>query len=303
MAAKNLATELNSSNGIFLEELADSQMFDVLLNNQNRAFEAVRTASNSILAAIDAIAGRLAHPTARLIYCGAGTSGRLALLDAVELDPTFSWPHERMHVLLAGGQDSFVTAQEGAEDDRDAGEAALRALNPSPQDVFIGLAASGTTPFVLSAMETANKAGCLTIGISNNDRTSVLTSASLPVLLETGPEVLAGSTRLAAGSSQKIALNIISTAVMAKLGRVYRGRMVDMRVTNAKLKNRAIRIVEDIAGCDPETAAKVLGQTNYDIKLAILTAKGADLAKAATVLDSEHRDLRKALKHLGLSED
>lgn len=299
-SVKDPSTEMSAPDGIHLDEMPDDAMFERLLSSQAKAIEAVRQAATSLQAAISAALDRLHQPDSRLIYCGAGTSGRIALLDAVELDPTFSWPRDRMHVLLAGGKSSLFEAQEGAEDDKGAAETSLSDLSLNQKDVLVGLAASGTTPFVVSALETANAAGCLTIGFANNDHTPVLERAKHSIFLGTGPEVLAGSTRLAAGSSQKIALNIFSTAIMTRLGRVYRGRMVDMRVTNTKLRSRAIRIVQELTGCSATQSEEALSLSNFNIKLAILIAHGVETATAEAALKAERGNLGSALICLDL---
>ncbi len=291
-------TERLGEDVAFLDELGEDDLFAALLAGQAEAARAVEAARGAILSAIRRAGGRLGDPRSRLIYCGAGTSGRLALLDAVELGPTFDWPAERRPVLLAGGADSLLEAREGAEDDETAGARAMRDLRPTARDVAIGLAASGTTPFVVAALRTAREAGALTIALANNPGTPLLAVAECPVLLRTGPEALAGSTRLAAGTSQKIALNILSTALMVRLGRVYRGRMVDMRVTNAKLRRRALAIVMDLSGCDTRRAALALREAGERIKPAVLIAKGAEPERARRALLQANGRLEAAMRTL-----
>ncbi|SDU45864.1 N-acetylmuramic acid 6-phosphate etherase [Stappia sp. ES.058] len=279
-----------------LEDLALGDLAAALIDSQAGALAALHKALPDLERAISVALEVLRAPDSRLIYCGAGTSGRVALLDAVELHPTFNWPSERVHVLLAGGVQSLGEAQEGAEDDAASAARALAALDVGPRDVVIGLAASGTTPFVLQAMATARAAGATTIGIANNPGAPLLDAVDGPILLETGPEALAGSTRLTAGTSQKICLNTFSTAVMMRLGRVYGGHMVDMRATNAKLRKRAQAIVADIAGCDAETARQALESCDQNVKQAILVLKGAAPADAARLLDDVSGDLGAAVK-------
>lgn len=278
-------TEAHDLDSPFLDSLGDGALFDALVGSQAKAVDAVKAAQGQIIDAVLAAAARLEKPTARLVYCGAGTSGRVALLDGVELSPTFNWPDQRLHILVAGGSASIVEAQEGAEDDEAAAAGAVGDLGLDKNDVVIGLAASGTTPFVIAALQAANQSGALTIGIANNAQTPVLVQADVPVFLDTGSEALAGSTRLAAGTSQKIALNIFSTALMVRLGKVYRGRMIDMRVTNRKLRSRALGIVRDIVGCDDQTALKALQASDFDVKQAILMARGAGRDEAVALLD------------------
>lgn len=277
-------TEALEHEAPFLDTLDDEALFETLLGGQSKAIGAVARAKPGLMRAIAAAAEALEAPGSRLIYCGAGTSGRVALLDGVELNPTFNWPEARLHILVAGGTASFVEAQEGAEDDGAVAARALGELGLGASDVVVGLAASGTTPFVLAALEAGNRAGALTISMANNAGTPVLAEARCPVLLETGAEALAGSTRLAAGTSQKIALNIFSTALMVRLGKVYRGRMIDMRVTNRKLQARAVAIVCDIVGCDEARARQALSACDFDIRQAILVARGATRGQAAALL-------------------
>ncbi|MBB3952120.1 N-acetylmuramic acid 6-phosphate etherase [Aureimonas jatrophae] len=253
-----------------LEALPSRTLLEALIGGQDEALRAVRDALPRIDAAVDAAAGRLGRPQARLAYCGAGTSGRLAMLDGVELGPTFSWPAERCVYLLAGGTAAFSQAREGAEDEESAAHTAIREAGIGRDDVVVALAASGRTPYTIAAVRSARERGALTIGFANNPGTPLLDVSEHPVLLRTGPEVLAGSTRLAAGTAQKAALNLFSTAVMVRLGKVFRGRMVDMRPSNRKLRERARRMVAEVAGCDEADAEAALQATGGAIREAIL---------------------------------
>ena len=196
-----------------LDEYETRDLVAALIDDQELAADAVRRAAAFITAAVDAAVPRL-EAGGRLIYIGAGTSGRLGLLDSVELYPTFSWPPERALALLAGGRDAIYRAIEGAEDDREQGAQDLRAINPSPDDVVILLAASGATPYVMGAVAAARAAGALTIGIGNNPGAPIALEAEIGIVLETGYELISGSTRLKAGTAQKIALNTFSSAEM-----------------------------------------------------------------------------------------
>lgn len=255
-----------------LEDRSPAAILGVLVDGQRRALDAVEGALPAIERAAIAAAERLGA-AGRLIYCGAGTSGRIGLLDAVELGPTFDWPDERRHVVLAGGKASLLRAREGAEDDADAGRAAMRAIDPGPADVCLALAASGRTPFTLAAAAAVRETGGLTIGLANNPDAPLLAACQHAILLRTGPEVLAGSTRLAAGTAQKAALNLFSTLLMIRLGKVFRGRMVDMRPTNAKLKARAGRIVREVTGCSETRALAALQAAGGSIRAAILAVE------------------------------
>ena len=267
-----------------------------MLDNQQSAFAAVRTALPALTQAVQAAAARL-RESGRLIYVGAGASGRLAVQDGVELHPTFGWPHERLVYLLAGGEGALIRSLEGAEDDAAAGGTAMAALAPGPADVVVAVAASGTTAFTRAAQAAARAAGSLTIAMANNPSAPLLAEAEIAVLLHTGPEFLAGSTRMTAGTAQKIALNLLSTQLMTELGRVYQGLMVNVVPANAKLVDRSQRIVQAIAGCDREAAASAWERAGQDIRLAVLLLDGLDPQEAGTRLSAARGDLRRARPH------
>lgn len=247
----------------------------------------------------DAIASSLATG-GRLFYAGAGTSGRLALLDAVECGPTFGIEAGIIIPLLAGGDQAFLNAVEGAEDDRQAAIAALTAENFSKADILIGIAASGATPFTLAAIAHANQCGAITGSITNNPNSPIAHAARIAIEINSGPEIIAGSTRLSAGTTQKIALNILSSTAMIKLGKTYGPYMVDVRATNAKLRSRAARITAAIAGVPFATAEKTLVLTNNNIKLAVLILRqNLTLTAAQQQLAASRNHLRIALEHNG----
>lgn len=278
-----------------LDQLGTPDLVQALLDDQLHAVDAARRAGPALSAAADAALPRLRRG-GRLLYAGAGTSGRLGVLDATELTPTFSWPPARAVPLIAGGERAIREAVEGAEDDREAGHAALEATGAGPDDVLIAVAASGTTPWVLGAMQAAREAGTLVIGLANNAGTPILTRADCAVLLDTGPEIISGSTRLKAGTSQKIALNTLSSALMVRLGKVYGNLMVDLKVTNAKLEARAVRLVQHATGCDETRARTALGEAGGQVKTAIVALRlgvGADEARAR--LDAAGGQARAAL--------
>lgn len=293
------ATETASEVYRDIERFSTADMLSAMLDGQRAAVDAAAAALPALEEAVEAAAKRLANPESRLIYVGAGTSGRVAMLDAVELYPTFGWPEERSLFLLAGGSISVAEARESAEDDTDAGRAEIDAVNCGPQDVVVGLAASGSTPYTLAAINAAKACGALTIGIANNPGSALLESADCAVLLETGAEVLAGSTRMAAGTSQKIAMNLFSTAVMMRLGKVYRGRMVDMKPSNRKLMRRAVEMLMQVADCDEASARKALEKTEFHVKPAVLVLRGHSAGEAKTALDRNGDDLHRALAELG----
>ena len=264
-----------------------------MLDNQQAAFVAVRNALPALTRAVRAAAERLAE-RGRLVYAGAGASGRLAVQDGVELYPTFGWPHERLVYLLAGGEAAVVKSLEGAEDDAATGRAEATALKLTRDDVVVSVAASGTTAFTRAVQAAGRAAGALTIGFANNPGAPLLEEAELPVLLHTGPEFLAGSTRMTAGTAQKIALNLFSTQLMMELGRIYQGLMVNVVPSNAKLVDRSHRIVQAITGCDRATAAAAWERADQDIKLAVLLVDGIEEHHARTRLGQARGDLRRA---------
>jgi N-acetylmuramic acid 6-phosphate etherase len=265
-----------------------------MLDSQFAAFAAARDALPALAKAAKAAAARLSDGSGRLIYTGAGASGRLAVQDGVELHPTFGWPNERLVYLLAGGDAALVHSVEGAEDDGEAGGAAVAELRPGRDDVLVAVAASGTTAYTRAAQAMARRAGALTVGLANNPEAPLLAEAEIAVLLRTGPEFLAGSTRMAAGTAQKIALNLFSTQLMIELGRVYQGLMVNVAPANAKLVARSHRIVQAIAGCGPDAAADAWERAGRDIRLAVLLLDGLDRAYAAAALARAQGDLRRA---------
>ena len=279
-----------------LERLDTAALIDALAADQALAALAVRAAGAQLAQAVDAAAPRLAAG-GRIVYVGAGTSGRLGLLDSVELHPTFSWPRERSPALLAGGERALFIAVEGAEDSRENGLADIAALNITPLDVVLLIAASGTTPYTVAAAGAARAAGALTVGIANNPGTPLLAACEIAVMLDTGPEVISGSTRLKAGTAQKIALNTFSSAVMVKLHKVYGNLMVDVRATNAKLVARALRLTVLATAAEPAAAAAALAACGSSVKVAIVMLKaGVDAATAVAQLDAAQGDIDVAVQ-------
>jgi N-acetylmuramic acid 6-phosphate etherase len=220
----------------------------------------------------------------RWIYVGAGTSGRVAAIDAAECPPTFGVPSDRVLALLAGGHTAATQAVEGAEDDRTAAARDLENLALDPKDVVVGLAASGRTPYVVAAVRHASERGCATVGISNNPGSELGTVASVGIELDTGPEVLTGSTRLKAGTSEKLVLNMLSTAAFTRLGKVYENFMVDLQATNEKLKNRSMRIVKEAARVSDREARDLLHSTGGSVKVAVVMGKARVPANQASEL-------------------
>jgi N-acetylmuramic acid 6-phosphate etherase len=270
-----------------------AQSLAAMLDNQMAGFVAVRNALPALARAADAAAARLERG-GRLVYAGAGASGRLAVQDGVELHPTFGWPRERLCCLIAGGEGALVRSIEGAEDDAEAGDAAAQALALGAADVTVAVAASGRTAFTCAAQRRARAAGALTIGLANNPSTPLLDEAEVPVLLATGPEFLAGSTRMTAGTAQKIALNLLSTQTMMALGRVYQGFMVDVVPSNAKLVARAKGIIQALTGCTAAEAERLWRHAGGNLKLAVLLADGLELSDAKARLEASGGNLRRA---------
>ncbi len=241
-----------------------------MLEGQFGAIGAVQGAAGPLARAIEEAAIRLGGGDGRIVTLGAGTSGRIATQDAAELHPTFDWPIRRTLTLMAGGPDALTQAREGAEDATAAAIAALDAHDIGAGDVVIGVAASGATPFTLAGLHHARARGALTIALFNSPRAPMRYAADHPILLDTGAEVIAGSTRMKAGTAQKAALNILSTGIMVRLGYVWRGKMVEMRPTNAKLELRAVEMVAELTGADTATARDTLAAAGGTIKLAVV---------------------------------
>ena len=285
-----------------LETRSDEDIAAAILDAQSDGLDAVRHAVPQLTAAARAAAARLREKSAgRLIYGGAGTSIRLGVQDGVELVPTFGWPHARLAYLIAGGPGALTQTAEGAEDDSDQAHRDAQSINVGDADVCVTLSASGVTPYALAACEAARAAGAVTIGIANNGGAPLLAAAEFPILLDSGPEPIGGSTRMTAGSAQKVTLNLLSTLVMIRLGRVYRGMMVDVVASSDKLRDRAVRIVMEAAGVDEEAARAALAGSGNAVKPAVLMARGLGLAEALALLDAQGGDLRAALATPGAS--
>jgi len=297
-----MATEEVDPRFADLDAWSLSSAMDAMWEGQLAAVAAIGRALRPITAATEAAQSALGEH-GRIVYVGAGTSGRVAVQDGAELMPTFAWPSERVHFIVAGGDSAFVTSIEGAEDDIDDAIRQVKAARLTPHDVVIAVAASGTTPFTVAALRQAGSCGAVTIGLANNPGTALLKSARFPIIVETGPELIAGSTRMKAGTAQKVVLNLISSGIMLRYGRVYRGMMVNMQPTNAKLKRRAEVMVAQIADCEPAEAARSLEQAEGDIKTAVLLALGLDRVNADTVLQNCDGNLRRVFAELTADRD
>ncbi len=284
-----------------LDLLSAADLVSLMAADSRRATDAVAAAAPAITSAV-ALVCRQLRAGGRLVYVGAGTAGRLAVLDAAELGPTFNVPDGMAEALIAGGDLALRHAVEGAEDDRAAGAAAVGPLELGEHDVVIGVSASGRTPYVLGALERARARGAATIGLACNRATPLAAAADLVIEIVVGGEVIAGSSRLNAGTAQKVTLNTISTSVMVLLGKTYGNLMVDVRATNTKLRDRAVRIVQAVTGVSLERAVDALETTGWNTKLAILVAaRDIDLATAISALEEAGGRLRQALSPSGAS--
>jgi N-acetylmuramic acid 6-phosphate etherase len=292
-----MLTEHISPRFIDLDSWSTGEMTAAMHDGQLAACAAVKPALPAINAAVDDAAAALKRG-GRLVYVGAGTSGRIAIQDGAELRPTYGWPSERLVFVMAGGIQAVVSSVEGAEDDEASGAEAMTQAEVRQNDVVIAVAASGTTPFTVGALRCAGARGALCIAVANNRGAPLFELARHKILIETGTEVLAGSTRMQAGTAQKVVLNLFSTAVMVKLGRVYRGLMVSMRATNTKLLRRAQIIVSQIVGCDENDAAQFVQRADGDVKIAVLLALGWEHSDAVEALLRHEGSLRGVIDEL-----
>ena len=297
----HLLTEQAHALNTQLDQLSTAELVQLFCEEDRRPQEAVAAAAPALAAAIEAIAARLTQ-NGRLFYLGAGTSGRLGVLDAAECPPTFCSPPELVQGVLAGGAPALLRSSEGLEDRKEAGKADLQARDFSGADVLVGIAAGGTTPYVHGGLDYARSLGALTIALACVPAAQVPMPADIDIRLITGPELLTGSTRLKAGTATKMALNILSTGVMVRLGKVHGNRMVDVAVTNSKLEDRALRILADLAGVDRARGASLLAESGGSVKLALLMAQ-AELSapEARDSLSRNGQSLRAALQEHGAS--
>jgi N-acetylmuramic acid 6-phosphate etherase len=271
---------------------------EAMIEGQFTAVAAVRAARFALLGAAFAAQERL-RSGGRLVYVGAGTSGRLAVQDGAELIPTFSWPQDRLLLLMAGGRDALVQSVEGAEDAVDQAARLVQQHEIGGADVVVAVAASGTTPFTLSCLREARRRGALTIGIANNRDTPILKEANHAIWLDTGAESIAGSTRMKAGTAQRITLNVFSSLVMVLLGRVFDGLMVDLQAVSEKLVRRSESILMRLTGRSSEQAREALRRANGNVKLAVLLLHGCNVKEATSVLEGAGGQLRAALAAIG----
>ncbi|CNI87074.1 N-acetylmuramic acid 6-phosphate etherase [Yersinia frederiksenii] len=286
--SRNLAT-------MDLDKLSTLEMLTRFNDEDRKVPEAIRLVIPAIAQAVD-LAAEALKQGGRLIYLGAGTSGRLGVLDASECPPTFGVPHGMVVGLIAGGPGALLKAVEGAEDDILLGERDLQDLKLTPTDMVVGLAASGRTPYVIGALRYARQLGCPTAAISCNPDSPIAQEAQVAISPVVGPEALTGSTRMKSGTAQKLVLNMLSTGAMVKLGKVYQNLMVDVKATNEKLVDRACRIVVEATGAGRAEAENALSQTGFEVKPAILMIlKGVSAEQANSDLQRHNGYLRAAL--------
>jgi N-acetylmuramic acid 6-phosphate etherase len=291
----HLLTEQANPLSESLDQLSTAEMVALFCQNDLEPQRAVAAAAPQLTAAVDAISDRL-RQGGRLFYLGAGTSGRLGVLDAAECPPTFCTPPELVQGVLAGGAPALLRSSEGLEDRFEAGAADLEERRFTAADALVGIAAGGTTPYVLGGLTHARQLGALAIALACVATDQVPMPCDIDIRLLTGPELLTGSTRLKAGTATKMALNILSTGVMVRLGKVHGNRMVDVAVTNAKLEDRALRILMDLGGVSRQVAADQLAAADGSVKLALLmTFTGLGVQEAVVLLASQGYSLRAAL--------
>lgn len=292
-----LATEQASPRYSKIDAWPPEDILEAMLEAQMAAVAAVHGARFAIQSAAIAAESRL-RKRGRLVYVGAGTSGRLAIQDGAELPPTFGWPHDRLVMLLAGGADALLKSVEGAEDQVNQASGLFAKHAIAADDVLIAVSASGTTPFTLECLRTAKRRGVLTIGIANNKGTPILTEADYAIWLDTGSEPIAGSTRLKAGTAQKITLNTLSSLLMILMGKVHEGLMIDMIIVNEKLARRGERILAQLSGRSEADVRGALSEAHGNIKVAALLLQGCDLNLAKQLLESAGGHLRVALNSM-----
>ena len=265
---KMLKTEMRNPDTTNIDRMTTAEMLECIQRENENAVISVRKALGEIEVACDIIAEKLSLG-GRLIYVGAGTSGRLGVLDATECPPTFGVPRDMVIGIIAGGEKCMFQAAEAAEDNYESGVKDLKDRNLTKNDVVVGISAAGNAQYIVGALDYANGLGCETIGITSNEDTLITKCAKILILADTGAEVITGSTRMKAGTAQKIILNMLSTVAMIKLGNVYENMMINLRPTNDKLRHRMIRIVTEIIGVSEEEAVKLLEQSDWDIRTSV----------------------------------
>ena len=283
MNLEELMTEQRNKRTMDLDDMSVREILEVMKMEDAGVVNAVKASLDSIERLVAQAAKTLAS-SGRIIYAGAGTSGRLGILDAVECPPTFGVSYDTVVGVIAGGENAFIRAKEGAEDDLEGGEADLKNIRLSSGDLVIGLTASGRTPYAIGAVRYAKSIGCCTGAVSCNGNAEISKCVDIAVELKTGPEIIAGSTRLKAGTAEKMVLNMISSVSMIQNGKTYKNFMVDMKSTNFKLEKRTVNIVMKAAECSEETAVQMLEAAHHDAKTAIVMIKASVSREEAKAL-------------------
>ena len=295
---QGLVTETRNPNTFDIDNVSTLQMVKIMNNEDARVHEAISTELDSIAMAIDVIHNALING-GRLIYVGAGTSGRLGVLDASECMPTYGVSADLIQGIMAGGKDAMFKAKEGAEDDADLCVEDLKNISFTEKDVLCGLTASGRTPYVIGGVNYAKSLGAKTISVTCNPESELSKISDISIAPVVGPEVVTGSTRMKAGSAQKMVLNMLSTGAMIKFGKVYGNLMVDVQTTNKKLEERARKIVIEATGCSGDRAIELLDKTSNNVKLAIfMEMSELPLEDAKNMLDDCKGHIRNALKRM-----
>lgn len=261
-------TEMRNEKSMNFSALSTVEMARLVIEANHEAVCAAEKAAEDIAKAIDAIANAF-DSGHRLFYVGAGTSGRLGVIDASECPPTFGVPYEQVQGIIAGGNERMFRAGENEEDKYENGCNVIRQYGICAGDVVVGISAAGNAAYVVGALDTARELGCVTVGLSSNPGTKVLAAADIAIFTDTGAEILTGSTRLKAGTAQKIVLNTLTTCAMAKTGKIYENMMINLKPSNIKLRNRVIRIVREITGCEEVEAIALLEQGRWEIRDAL----------------------------------
>lgn len=291
-----LVTESRNPNTVNIDRVSTVEMLKMINDEDKTVAYAVEKELPRIAEAVDLIHGRLSAG-GRLVYIGAGTSGRLGIVDASECPPTFGTDPQMVQGLIAGGTNAMFRSIEGAEDSKEGGVKDVKAIGLCEKDVLIGLAASGRTPYVIGALEYANGIKTATVSVTCNPNSEMAHVVRISIAPVVGPEVITGSTRMKAGTAQKLVLNMLTTGVMVKLGKVYENLMIDVQASNIKLMNRAVRIVVQCTGIKETEAERMLKDTDYDVKLSIFMIKsGLSKEEARKRLDENHGFIIKALQ-------
>ncbi len=292
---ERLVSEERNPRTMGIDLMSSAEIVGTINAEDHAVPDAVGKVLPQVAQAVDAIVAAF-NAGGRLVYIGAGTSGRLGVLDASECPPTFGVPPEMVVGLIAGGPSAITQASEGAEDRIEAGATDLRTIDLTSRDVVVGIAVSGRTPYVIGALDYARSVGCVTVALSCNPDSTIAGMADISIAPIVGPEVLTGSTRLKSGTAQKLVLNMLSTASMIRIGKSYENLMVDMHASNRKLLARAIRIVMQAADCSEAEAEAALQRANNDVKVAIVTVlTGQSVAEARTAISSAGGFLRRAI--------